>query len=66
MLSVKQDGITYHFLVFDMTPPGIILQSRGPLTNTLHATRKDNKEKQLSKYVGFNSNTRCNYVTKIV
>ena len=35
MLSVKQDGIKYHFCVFGMTRSGIELRSLGPLANTL-------------------------------
>ena len=35
MLSVKQGGIKYHFLVFGMTQPGIEPRSPGPLANTL-------------------------------
>ena len=34
MLSVKHDGIKYHFWVFGMTRPGIELRSPGPLANT--------------------------------
>ena len=34
MLSVKQGGFKYHFLVFDMTPPGIEPRSPEPLVNT--------------------------------
>ena len=35
MLSVKQGGINYHFLVFGMTRPGIEPRSPRPLANTL-------------------------------
>ena len=35
MLSVKQDDLKYHFLVFGMTRPGIEPRSPGPLANTL-------------------------------
>ena len=35
MLSVKQGGIKYHFLVFGMTRPGIESRSPRQLTNNL-------------------------------
>ena len=35
MLSVKQGGIKYHFLIFGMTRPGIEPRSPGPLAKTL-------------------------------
>ena len=35
MLSVKQGGIMYHFLVFGMTRHGIEPRSSGLLANTL-------------------------------
>ena len=35
MLSVKQSGIKYHFLVLNMTRPEIEPRSPGPLANTL-------------------------------
>ena len=34
ILSVKQGGIKYHFLVFSMTRPGIEPRSAVPLANT--------------------------------
>ena len=36
MLSVKQGGIKYHFLVFGMIRPGIELRSHRLLANTLN------------------------------
>ena len=35
MLRVKQGFIKFHFLVFDMTQPGIEPRSAGPLANSL-------------------------------
>ena len=34
MVSVKQEGIKYHFWVFGVTQPGIVLQSAGPFVKT--------------------------------
>ena len=39
MLSVKQRGIMYHFLVYGMARPGIEPRSPGLLANTLTARR---------------------------
>ena len=40
MLSVKQGGIKYHFLVFGMTRPGIEPLFPGPLANTIFIYKK--------------------------
>ena len=45
MLSVKQEGIKYHFLSFGMTQSGIEPQSPRPLANTLNAWPMDRSYK---------------------
>ena len=50
MLSVKQRGIKYHFLIFSMTRPVIDHQSPGPLVNTLTIIPMGRENIQQEKY----------------
>ena len=53
MLSVKQDGIMYHFWVFDMTWSGIKPQSLTPLASQIliMVTQENKKATQNKNYI---------------